>query len=415
MYGFLNRAGGFVRLRVLGADKEKFLNLCAREGAEPSAVKYIDSVTVELTVPANQRLKAERIAQRSRCSCQVLRFVGGTNAGRILRRRGAAVVSLLAVIALTFASTAFIWEIEISGNETVSDAEILAALRHSGVAVGECWLNLTSDNVRSEVVYRLPSLAWITVNIYGSRAEVIVRERVEKPEMYNDDTPCDIIAEKNGFVTGVMALVGNAEVREGSAVLAGERLISGAVTSPFGETRKLHAFGSVRALTYYELTGVSPLTVIEKSYTGEEKSLWSVSILGKRINFYGKGSISYDNCDKIYDVWNLGVEGLFSLPVSITRENLKFYEISESKIDARSAQRQMGQALREYLCSDMREGEILTENYTAAETEKAFTVCLRASCTEEIGKTIEMNEARLLEIAKADALARAQKENEHND
>lgn len=399
MYRILNRVGGAVRVRVSGADKEKFLNLCALEGAEPSRIAYVDSITLELDVAANQRMKAQRIAQRSHCSFEVLKSVGGTGAVQLALRRVSVVVAMLVMIALVFVSTAFIWEIDISGNETVTDGEILAALRHSGVAVGECWINLTSDNVRSEVVYRLPRLAWITVNIYGSRAEVIVRERVDKPEMYNDKSPCDIVAEKGGFVTGVMALSGRPTVKRGSAVMQGDKLISGAVNSPYGGVRAVHAFGSVRAMTYNELIGVMPTKVHSKNYTGEQRSLWSISLFGKRINFYGKGSISYANCDKINNVWVLGIDGLFALPVSITREKLCFYEINECEVDSAIAARDIGQQLREYLTDSMREGEILSENYTASKTEDTFCVCLRASCAEEIGTAMPMTDAVLSEIA----------------
>jgi len=412
MYGFLNRSGGFARLRIIGTQKEKFLNLCAMEGAEPSKVKYIDSVTVELTVPSRQRMKAERIAERSRCSVELLRVMGGANAWQMLRKRAGAFLLIFLAVFLVFASTAFIWEIDISGNEKVSDAQIVAALRRSGVEVGRCWLGLTSDNVRSEVVYRLPELAWITVNIYGSRAEVIVRERVEKPEMHNDKTPSDIVAAKSGFVTGVMALTGSSEVVKGSAVLEGERLISGVVESPFGGMRTVHAFGSVRALTYNELTGVMPNMVRCKNYTGTEKHLWSVLAFGKRINFYGKGSISYADCDKINDVWALGIDGLFSLPVSITRQTLRFYEIVEKEADAALSEREIGQSLRDYLIGDMSEGEILTENYTASKTNGCLCVCLRASCSEEIGRSVVMDEARLFEAVVQNDILQAQKENE---
>ena len=376
MYKVLNAAGGIVRIRVSGEDKEKFLNLCALEGAEPSRIVYIDIITVELDVVSNQRVKAQRIAQRSHCSFEVVKSFGGIGAVRLALRRVSVVAALLVMIALAFVSSAFIWEIDIVGNETVSDGEILAALRQSGVAVGECWLNLTSDNVRSEVVYRLPRLAWITVNIYGSRAEVIVRERVDKPEMYNDKSPCDIVAEKGGFVTGVMALSGRPTVKRGSAVTQGDMLISGAVNSTFGGMRAVHAFGSVRAMTYNELIGVMPTKVYSKNYTGEQRGLWSISLFGKRINFYGKGSISYADCDKITNVWVLGIDGLFSLPISITREKLCFYEISECQVDSALAARDMGQQLLEYLAASMREGEIMSENYTTSKTEDTFCVCV---------------------------------------
>ena len=382
IYRLFNRAGGTAAITFRGAFPEGVLNRCAEQGIEILGVEALDGFTLRLTVPDRRLGALRRLAERCQCTVVDVQRAGAGYALYRHRRRAAAAAMLALVLLLLVWSKAFIWEIEVTGNETVPTGEILGALAECGVGVGSFWPAFTSDSIRDEALVHLPSLAWLTVNVHGSRAEVIVRERVAKPEMIADGEAVDIVAAKSGFITQVLALNGSAEVHRGQAVSAGDTLISCRI--PW-KTDPVHAYGEIRARTYYELSAVSPVQRSEKRYTGREKNRWSLVIGGKRIKFFGNSSFFDAECDKIYYSYPLAVRGLFALPVLLEREQCRFYETTESQDDLLLREQELESELHRRLCQEIGDGEIVSENYSSSEKDGALVVCLRAECEEDIG------------------------------
>ncbi|MBR1658686.1 MAG: sporulation protein YqfD, partial [Oscillospiraceae bacterium] len=317
VYELFNRTAGWTLCAVTGAEPAAFLNECTNRGIELLSALPAGQFRLLARLRSRDLARAKAAAGRVQCAVEVLSSGGAPRLGRLLLRRTLAAAGLLAAFFLLVWSRFYIWDIEVTGNETVPTARILDALRECGVTSGTFWPAITSDNLRSELLVELPELSWATVNIYGSRAEVLVRERVPKPELWDRDAPVDLVAEKAGFITAVDALSGTAAVRPGSAVLPGEVLISSAADSAWSGPRRVHAAGRVTAETYRCLTAETPLTTLKKRYTGETRSRWAL-ISGKmRWNFYGNSSISRGDCDRITSTWDLSLGGVFALPLSL--------------------------------------------------------------------------------------------------
>ena len=385
-YELLSRAEGTAACTVTGALPAAFLSRCAAEGVALRAVEAVDETSLRCTVALKDLERAQAIALRSQCELTVLKTRGGRAAGRRLARRWVPAVCLLACFCLLAWSKLFIWEIDVTGNETVSAGRVRSALSDCGVGLGTFWPGLTSDNLRSELLTRLPELAWATVNIYGSRAEVIVRERVPKPELFDSDAPVDLVAERLGFVTEVRALAGTAEVKPGDAVLPGDILISGSADSAFSGQRPVHAVGTVTAETYYELTAAAPAQARIPAENGQSRSRWALLVGKKRLNFYKNSSFCPADCDKINLIWELRIPGLFAFPLALVRERTALRGLEEQTRDCNALRRSLEQQLHERLLEAVAEGEIESEHYSCAVSDGRVTVCLRARCSENIAK-----------------------------
>lgn len=402
LISFLNRADGFAVCRVTGVNPALFLSDCAARGVRLYSTSAEDEYTLCITASLQDLPRLRSCAQQSQTQLELLRSGGMKKSGKKLLQRIVPALCTALFIALLVWSKLFVWEIGVVGNETVSTAKILDALRECGVSCGTFWPGLTSDNLRSELLVELPELAWATVNIYGSRAEVIVRERVPKPAMFDAHAPTDIVAAKTGFVTKVLALNGTALVQPGSAVIAGETLISGVGHSSFSPDRLLHAVGTVQAETYYELTAALPETQLVRTERGKTQSRWALIVGKNRYNFYRNSSICGETCDKISSVWNCGIEGLFQVPISIVREQSTSYTLEEVPRDANRSRLCLEETLHGYLLQCMSEGgTIESENYSCCESDGEILVCLRARCSESIGEERPMDEQQIQEIRKA--------------
>ena len=385
-YDLLAGAQGRACCSLRGAEPAGFLNRCAAAGIRLENVEAVNGTELRFTLALRALPRAQRVALRSQCELTPLKKRGAGIFLRRLLRRWVPVSCLAAVLLLLVWSRLYIWEIGVTGNQSVSAGEIRGALSDCGVGIGSFWPDIVSDNLRSELLVRLPRLAWATVNIHGSRAEVIVRERIPKPAIFDEDAAVDLVAERTGFVTGVRALNGTAKVRPGSAVMPGDVLISGRADSAFSGQQTVHAVGSVTAETYYELTAAAPATEFLRGEAGDSHTRWALLIGKKRVNFYRNSSICADGCDKIKTLWECKIEGLFTLPLALLREQYTDRPATEQPRDKNALRREMEQQLHARLLAAVDGGEIEQETYTCSEADGRVTVTLRARCSENIAK-----------------------------
>ena len=149
------------------------------------------------------------------CFCDFESIKNGREWFLTIKRKIIPIIIIVAFVALIFWSKFFVWEIELKGNENISDGEILSVLAQCGVESGAFWPAFSADSIRSEVIYAIPELRWITVNMHGSLAEVIVVERKCPPEMIYKNECSNIVAEKDAFIVEINALEGKSLAKSG--------------------------------------------------------------------------------------------------------------------------------------------------------------------------------------------------------
>ena len=191
---------GTVRVRVRCAVPERVLNLCARENLPVWEARCPDPCTLTAMIPAPKLERFKAIA--AKCGGEVTHgeAQGLPRARRLAGRRRFVLMLLALVSALVLFSSAFLWEINITGNETVPTGTILRALDECGFSCGKCWLRFQSQALQSELIYRLPQLECVSFQIRGSRADVIVYESESAPEIIDNDEPVDLAAAHGGVI-----------------------------------------------------------------------------------------------------------------------------------------------------------------------------------------------------------------------
>lgn len=385
MYGIFNFFRGGVRAEVSGASPAELLNALSERGIGFSAAEPLDGCTLRLTIAASDWAAAERLAARCQCELRVIRRTGAPVFKRRVRRRAALAAGLALCFSLLGASSLFVWEIDVEGNERVSTGEILRALADSGVSYGSFWPGWQADKIKNEVILALPELSWVGVSVEGSRALVSVRERVERPELVDNDEPYSVTASATGIITRVDVYMGTPLVSAGDAVLEGEELVSSLMSTPGGEARQVHAQADVTARTWYELTAAAPLIRTERGAETSSHSRWALVIGKTRLNFYGDSGKMDIGCDKIISEYPLALEGVFTLPVKLIRERYVEYEIVEREADRAELEERLKAALLAELESRLDgRGEALSATFSAAESGGLLTVTLRAECEQNI-------------------------------
>lgn len=388
---------GFALAEVSGARPERLLSALAERGIPFWNAGPPEDFRLTVCVPLRAAGLIPPLAEALGCQGRILKRRGLPVLLLALRHRLVLALGLALGAALLFISGGFVWDIEISGNETIPEGVILEALSECGVDIGAFWPAFSQDQIRNSMILKLPGIRWMTVTIRGSHAEVIIRERRDYIEPVAEEEYANLVAVKAGLVTEVLALRGTAVTAVNRAVLPGDVLVAGYSTGRFGVQGPVRAIGSVTARTWYELTARSLTAVTEKGAEGDETVGWAL-ILGKtRINFYKGSSICPAGCDKIISTWSLGAEGLFTLPLTVERAVYGAYDTVS--VEALELREELEALLLETLEGQLSEGGSVVEtSFTASQTDGVLTVTLRAECLEQIAKTVPLTEEELLEI-----------------
>lgn len=144
---------------------------------------------------------------------------------------------------------------------------------------------------------------WMEIERKGVKYIIKVEERKEK-DINNDDTPRDIVAKKDGYVTNILASQGSVLVTPGTYVKKGDILITGSIKNKDTLMAKVKADGKVFAEVWYDITVSLPYHYKEESKTGNKKKVLRVNFLNKSINLFDFDKYKDKRDEVIYSIKN---------------------------------------------------------------------------------------------------------------
>lgn len=279
---------GTLQFTAAGPYPERFLNLCSGGGVGLwNTRRTAEGVTACCAQCHRSRL--EYYAQKSGCRLETVRCTGMKSTARRYRQRTGlwAGAALLAVGLLVMGR--FVWRVEIRGTEQLDPAVITAALAEYGVHPGVLAGKIDARTVERRMQIRFAEIAWITVNVEGSRVTAILEEAVPPPAVVEDGIPTNLIAGETGFITRVEVQNGNAVVKPGDSVLAGDLLVSGIMDNKMGESRLAHARGRVYAQVRERLEIFVPYEQRDYLLAGVARRRY-LTVFGVEIPLQGRGA-----------------------------------------------------------------------------------------------------------------------------
>lgn len=396
MQAIINFFRGSVLFTITGAFPERFLNLCAQSGVGFWDLVWQDPHTLRLRVARKDARRVRAVAEKVMCDADARQHAGVPFFLAGFRRRYALLLGLFLSIAAVCVLSRFVLTIQVSGNQKVPTAAILTELSRQGVRLGAYGPGLDVRRISQESLIQLDDLAWMSVNLHGTRAEVLVREKLPDPPLRDEVTPAHVVAEADGIISHMEVLEGQPNFQEGDAVLSGEVVISGIVdlkepkyaTVDAGQ-RTVHARGNIWARTWRTLEAEISLEAPVKSYTGEKETSWTLVVLGHSMNIFGKGGISQAGYDKITTTHTLTLPGGQVMPLALRRTECRAYETVPAPLDRMAAEALLEERLTVRLKGLVGEdGEIVETGFTAREADGMLIVTLKAECQEQIGREV---------------------------
>lgn len=323
---------GTVEIEAEGYYSERFLNLCALEKINLKKLQKPESTKVIATVDLEGYYQARRIAKKTKCRLKIIKKHGLPFWLHRYRKRKGFLIGFLVALLLFYFLTTFVWRIEIDGNVGLTDEQILASLGENGIRTGMQKFRLDTEKTELDMMLKVPELVWMNIEVKGTTVYVFLKERDFSPPIVAEDVPADIKAAKDGVIQSVIAKEGTAVVHPGDTVMKGQLLISSIMEGREGKLRSVHAQGEVQARTFYEKSDTASTVKVNKIYTGEEKSRYTLSLFNFSLKFHLNSSNPYEECDKITENKQFAIGRYYFLPIGLTKETYREYVTETTKV-----------------------------------------------------------------------------------
>ena len=382
----LNYLRGQVTVEVESAAPERVLNLCAAHGIPFWGLTWLSELRLRAAIDRAELPRLRQVLAQTDAVLTVVRTEGAPEVWRRYRRRYVLLAAAGLLMLMMALGSTHIWAFQVTGNDTVPTETILRTLEKYGVALG-ARSRIRQEELRNHVLLELPDVVWLTVNMRGCTAHVQVVERQRPPHLYTDGEITNVVAARDGLVTSVQALDGEAQVMAGSTVTPGQVLISGVVDSDQRGYRLLHGLGQVWARTWYEMSVSVPLTVQEKERETGAVTRLALDLGRKRIKIYGKGSMTGPDCDKMTLYHQARLPFGLTLPVKLAVERTVRHAVEEAERPIADARAEAEEQLMRQLLAALEDsgGDLLQSRFDAVRQGERLVVTLHAECEEQIG------------------------------
>lgn len=372
---------GYVCFSVSGRYPERFINITSRHRIRLWDVhRNADGFTACM-----YRADYRRIRPLARKSGVRLKLTGKTGCPDILfryRDRVGVLIGAGVFLLTVFVMSLFIWSIEITGLQTVSQTEMSSVLREHGLYVGAFKPALDVQRISRDILLERHEIGWMAVNMTGSYASVEVKEEALPPQVEDIETPCNIKAKSDGVILKIEAREGETVMTEGSGVIEGQLIVSGVKVDTQGASRLVHADARVMARTTRQASFSMPKCHAVLRPNGEVAGRKSLELFGCRLP-YRFGSV-HSPCsaeDIRTDALNpLGV----TLPVGVVSEQVYALESTETTVDENSAKELLIREAELYEAFALQNCTVESRDYRLCSENGVYTLKVTYTCVEDI-------------------------------
>lgn len=255
---------GYLFVELRGYSPERFLNMCSVHEIELWDVKDAGhSYRFFMTVNGFRNIKP--LVRKSKVRLRILKKFGLPFFLFRNRRRKLYGVSFAGFFLILYALSLFVWDIEFDGNRLYTYDTLLKFCESENIFYGMRKKNVNCDDLEEALRTEFPEITWVSARVSGTRLLVKIKENEVLSEIpVKDETPCNIVADKDGVITSMIVRQGVPMVSVGDQVEKGQILISG-VLEVIGDseevmnTHYVHSDGDIRARTEYHVTRTVPL------------------------------------------------------------------------------------------------------------------------------------------------------------
>jgi similar to stage IV sporulation protein len=380
---------GTVVVQIEGYFTERFINLCKINNIKIWNIRQIVSGVTRFAMHISDFKKLRKIAKKTKCKVVIKEKKGiYFTIFKYRKRKLLFIIFLLLTIFLILFST-HIWQINVTGNSRISSEQILNELKNSGLYIGRSKLGISKKDIINSFRAKMPEVSWVGIEINGTNADIQIIEKTKIEEKYIQDNSKngDIIANKSGVITKIIAENGTAKFKEGSYVEKGSILIEGIINSKVLEPKPVHAKGIVILKSEYIFEKEYKFSEVVKEATKNVKYTVGFSVNNK------ENMLNYLNKNKKYDITKSSKNfSLFGSSFSFDTYTCVEYvekQVSNSKEQLiKKAQEESNNYIQNEVIKSVKNGTILSDKETIEERNDGIIYKKVYNVNEEVGEFV---------------------------
>jgi similar to stage IV sporulation protein len=203
---------------------------------------------------------------------------------------------------------------------------MLGFLHDNGLGLGSYKRRIDHKDIQRRLLNHFPDIIWADVHTKGTRTTVTLVEALPKQLVIANEGPANIVAARDGYITGIVTGAGTPLVRRHDVVKRGEVMVSGEIPVMVEHTGQsyithVRAYAEVWARTYTPVTFNVPFRYTVNEQTGSKRTHYRLQWLiagGGGINLF-HGRILYANYDRMASYTQWGSGGDYPLPFILSR------------------------------------------------------------------------------------------------
>jgi similar to stage IV sporulation protein len=234
------------------------------------------------------------------------------------KRAGIFLGTLLSVI-LMFLSQRFVWDVRVTGNDTMTESEVIEELSACGFGVGSYIPGFRAGELENRVLISSDKIAWISIYLDGTVATVQVVEHGTAPPAEDVSKPANLVAAFDGQIETLELYRGSCLVTAGQAVKKGDLLVSGIYDSQTQGMRYTRASGKVFARAWQRIRVEIPFRYEEKVYGEAQRGDVTLNFFGFSTKILKSTGNLVGSYDIIEDEKEYALGNGCRLPFSVVR------------------------------------------------------------------------------------------------
>ena len=309
------------------------------------------------------------------------------------RRRAGLLLGALLAVGLFCLSTNRLWDIRITGNEFLSDKQIIEELQQAGLTIGRPLSAIEDRAIAEDVLLHSEKLSYVSIHMRGNVAYVQVIERKAEENVEQLPDPCNLIATDDAVIESLAVKHGTVMVKPGQVVKKGQLLVSGIEEGSEG-SRVLPAQGEIYGRVKREFSVTIPLREPKINGVVQAPLQFSLILWGKSINIYANTGNLPPTYDTIYErEWlYLGIDT--PLPFGYARTVAVWPRQHEGVLSSEAIVALAYRRMQQQLTQALSDGELLHKKTYGEFTEEAYILRCEAECLINLAERKEFEAAR---------------------
>ncbi len=312
---------------------------------------------------------------------------------RLYRARVGLFVGAFAVCLLLTLASRVVWHVEVSGNESISNAEIIEDLREIGFGAGSNIRKTDFVDLSASLRLKHSEIAHADIYCVGTVAHVRIVEAKLPQRDEASNLPAHLIASRDAIVESFDVKHGSVVAECGQLVKKGDVLVSGIITGAHGDVL-LHADGRVFGRVSDEIVIEIPYKQAKEVVKGYKKGKKTLFFFGKAINIRKNAGNLPTTYGTIVEREEWTLPGGHPLPIFSLEEKIVLLETEELTLSYKEALSLAYARLGTEIVAKTKDGYLISKSVSATSTEDVCVLKCTVSYVTSISedKPIELLE-----------------------